>query len=74
MTSLKLSETCQRIFPLRNFPLRNFFLLLLPTSSCPKHFIQIVRLPLTTMLVTSSPLSLILTLTLVRPESFLCLL
>jgi hypothetical protein len=38
--------------------------------SCPKHFILIVRLPLTTMLLTSSPLSLILTLTLVRPESF----
>jgi hypothetical protein len=38
------------------------------------YFILIVRLPLTTMLLTSSPLSLILTLTLVRPESFLCLL
>jgi hypothetical protein len=41
------------------------------SASCPKHFILIVRLPLTTMLLTSSPLSLILTLTLVRPASFL---
>jgi hypothetical protein len=38
--------------------------------SCLKHFILIVRLPLTTMLLTSSPLSLILTLTLVRHEFF----
>jgi hypothetical protein len=46
--------------------------------SCLKHFILIVRLPLTTMILcilTSSPLSLILTLTLVRSEFvFLCLL
>jgi hypothetical protein len=35
---------------------------------------EAAQLPLTTMLLTSSPLSLILTLTLVRPESFLCLL
>jgi hypothetical protein len=41
------------------------------SASCPKHFILIVRLPLTTMLLTNSPLSLILTLTLVRSESFL---
>jgi hypothetical protein len=41
------------------------------SASCSKHFILIVRLPL---LLTSNPLSLILTLTLVRPESFLCLL
>jgi hypothetical protein len=45
-----------------------------PFSSCPKHFILIVRLPLLTLLLTSNSLSLILTLTLVRPESFLCLL
>jgi hypothetical protein len=44
------------------------------SASCPKHFILIVMLPLTTMLLTRSPLSLILTLKLVRPESFLCLL
>ncbi len=43
--------------------------------SCLKHFILIVRLPLTTMLLTGSPLSLILTLKLVSPEFFfLCLL
>jgi hypothetical protein len=41
------------------------------SASCPQHFILIVRLPLTTLLLTSSPLSLILTLTLVRPASFL---
>jgi hypothetical protein len=45
-----------------------------PLSSCPKHFTLIVRLPLPTLLLTSNSLSLILTLTLVRPESFLCLL
>jgi hypothetical protein len=38
------------------------------------HFILIVRLSLPTLLLTSNSLSLILTLTLVRPESFLCFL
>jgi hypothetical protein len=44
------------------------------SSSCPTHFILIVRLPLTLMLLTSCPISLILTLMVVRPEFFLCLL
>jgi hypothetical protein len=62
VTRLKLIGTAVMRYTYCTWPL---------IASCPKHFILIVRLPLPTMLLTSSPLSLILTLTLVRPASFL---